>query len=252
MKRYVLEVCVDSVESAIAAKNGGATRLELCSNLVIGGTTPSIELYEMVKEETGLPVHVLIRPRFGDFLYSDAEYDLMCRQIRTFVKAGADAVVTGSLRADGTLNEEQMRGLLLAAGSAKMVLHRAFDMTKDPMEALETARNMGVCAILTSGQEADCFEGRVLIGRLLEASGEMEILIGAGVNADMIEKMCAILPATCFHMSGKKILQSGMEYRNKRVFMGISGMNEYEIYRTDTAEVARAVDALEKNLRKFE
>lgn len=119
MEKYVLEVCVDSVESALAAKAGGATRLELCANLVIGGTTPGYTLFEQIKRETGLPVRTLIRPRFGDFLYTEYEYQQMLQDIRHFAQAGADGVVIGSLNADGTLQEEQMRGMIEAAESVE-------------------------------------------------------------------------------------------------------------------------------------
>lgn len=112
MQDYILEVCVDSVESALEAKRGGATRLELCANLVIGGTTPGYTLFEQVKKETGLPVRVLIRPRFGDFLYTHYEYQQMLADIRHFSQAGADGVVIGSLNTDGTLNEAQIGGMV--------------------------------------------------------------------------------------------------------------------------------------------
>ena len=114
MKDYILEVCVDSVESALAAERGGATRLELCANLVIGGTTPGYPLFEQVKKETGLPVRTLIRPRFGDFLYTQYEHRQMIQDIRHFAQAGADGVVIGSLNADGTLNTEQMQEMMEA------------------------------------------------------------------------------------------------------------------------------------------
>ena len=114
MKDYILEVCVDSVESALAAERGGATRLELCANLVIGGTTPGYPLFEQVKKETGLPVRTLIRPRFGDFLYTQYEHRQMLQDIRHFAQAGADGVVIGSLNADGTLNTEQMQEMMEA------------------------------------------------------------------------------------------------------------------------------------------
>lgn len=246
MGNYVLEVCVDSVESAIAAKRGGATRLELCSNLVIGGTTPSVEFFSMVKEVTGLPIHVLIRPRFGDFLYTDFEYERMCREIQSLVAAGADAVVIGSLNADGTLNEVQMEGLIRAACEKKVTLHRAFDMCRDLQEALETARKLGVHTILTSGGEKNCYEGRAMIKELLVAAGEMEILVGAGVDAVVIEHICRELPARSFHMSGKEILQSGMIYRNRKVSMGIPGMSEFEIWRTGEETVAKAAEVLKR------
>lgn len=246
MKEYILEVCVDSVESAIAAGRGGATRLELCSNLIIGGTTPGYELFEQVQRETNLPIRVLIRPRFGDFLYSEYEYEQMLSDIRYFARAGADGVVIGSLNADGTLNEVQMRGMIAAADGCGITLHRAFDVCSCPEETLTKAQNLGVDTILTSGQEADCMKGAVLLRQLVERAGEdMTILVGAGVNADNIEAVANATKAGAFHMSGKKVLESGMRYRNEKVHMGIEGMSEFEIYRTDEEQIRKAGEILQ-------
>lgn len=253
MKDYILEVCVDSVESAIAAKAGGATRFELCSNLVIGGTTPGYELFAMVKEATGLPIRTLIRPRFGDFLYTDYEYEQMGRDIRHFAKAGADGVVIGSLNADGTLNKVQMRGMIEAAGDCGITLHRAFDVCTDPIDTMNKARALGVDTILTSGQEADALAGSAVLQQLVEQAGaadnkKMTILVGAGVTSSNIAELAKRTGAHAFHMSGKKVLESGMRYRNERVHMGIEGMSEFEIYRTDEAEIRRAAGILQQIL----
>lgn len=256
MKNYILEVCADSVESALSAKAGGATRLELCANLVIGGTTPGYELFEQVKKETGLPIRVLIRPRFGDFLYSEYEYQQMLCDVRHFAEAGADGVVIGSLNADGTLNEVQMRGLAWAAGGCGITLHRAFDVCEDPFAALQRAAELGVDTILTSGQEAGCMQGRELIRQLVraaehgawdgretpaaQAQRQMTILVGAGVVSSNIKEIAMTTGAHAFHMSGKKLMDSGMRYRNERVHMGIEGLSEFELYRTDEEEIRRA------------
>lgn len=254
MKNYILEVCADSVESALSAKAGGATRLELCANLVIGGTTPGYELFEQVKKETGLPIRALIRPRFGDFLYSEYEYQQMLCDVRHFAEAGADGVVIGSLNADGTLNEVQMRGLARAAGGCGITLHRAFDVCEDPFAALQKAAELGVDTILTSGQEAGCMQGRELIRQLVRAAEhgawdgretsaaqrQMTILVGAGVVSSNIKEIAMTTGAHAFHMSGKKLMDSGMRYRNERVHMGIEGLSEFELYRTDEEEIRRA------------
>ena len=254
MKNYILEVCADSVESALSAKAGGATRLELCANLVIGGTTPGYELFEQVKKETGLPIRALIRPRFGDFLYSEYEYQQMLCDVRHFAEAGAEGVVIGSLNADGTLNEVQMRGLARAAGGCGITLHRAFDVCEDPFAALQKAAELGVDTILTSGQEAGCMQGRELIRQLVRAAEhgawdgretsaaqrQMTILVGAGVVSSNIKEIAMTTGAHAFHMSGKKLMDSGMRYRNERVHMGIEGLSEFELYRTDEEEIRRA------------
>lgn len=254
MKNYILEVCADSVESALSAKAGGATRLELCANLVIGGTTPGYELFEQVKKETGLPIRVLIRPRFGDFLYSEYEYQQMLCDVCHFAEAGADGVVIGSLNADGTLNETQMRGLARAAGGCGITLHRAFDVCADPFGTLQKAAELGVDTILTSGQEAGCMQGRELIRQLVCATKDsrsdgretaalpegVTILVGTGVVSSNIREIALTTGAHAFHMSGKKLMDSGMRYRNERVHMGIEGLSEFELYRTDEEEIRRA------------
>lgn len=284
MNDYILEVCVDSVESALSAKAGGATRLELCANLIIGGTTPGYTLFQQVQQETGLPIRVLIRPRFGDFLYTAYEYQQMCADIRFFANVGADGVVIGSLQADGSLNEAQMRGMIDAAdGRCGITLHRAFDVCADPIACYEKAADLGIDTILSSGQEGDAQTGIALLRKLVlmseenryasgearysEASSALEdaaakhspktdrilngtptILVGGGVKADNIAEIAGMTGAHAFHMSGKKILSSGMRYRNEHVHMGLDGISEFELYRTDEEEIRRAVEIL-KSLR---
>lgn len=247
MAPCVLEACVDSVESALAAARGGATRLELCANLIIGGTTPGLPLFDAVKAATDLPVNVLIRPRFGDFLYTDGEYDIMRREAEAFARRGANAVVIGALRADGSLDRERMAGLIAAAGGVHITLHRAFDVCRDPLETLEEAIGLGVDTILTSGQERSAWEGRELIGALLDRAGERaDILIGGGVSAPVIRDLRALYPAArCFHLSGKQVLDSGMTYRNPRVSMGLPGISEFQVWRTGEDAIRQAANALE-------
>ena len=132
-KKYLLECATDSVESALAAARGGADRLELCSNLIIGGTTPTMALFDEVRSHSDIPLFILIRPRFGDFLYSDYEANVICREIEMFQKAGAQGVVIGSLNRDGSLNEEHMKRFIEKAKDMSVTLHRAFDMSADPI-----------------------------------------------------------------------------------------------------------------------
>ena len=246
MREKVLEVCVDSVESAIAAEKGGATRLELCANLIIGGTTPSVALFDAVKSAVDIPTNVLIRPRFGDFLYTDAEYDIMCREIEQFAGRGANAVVIGALNADGTLDEEKMRGMIAAANGIRITMHRAFDVCRDAFRTLEEALELGVDTILTSGQKANAWAGREMIGALMEKAGERaDILVGAGVSAKMIEDFRREYPdAHAFHLSGKSVLDSGMTYRNEEVSMGLPGISEFRVWRTAEEAIRQAKEAL--------
>ncbi len=252
MKDYILEVCVDTVESALAAKRGGATRLELCANLEIGGTTPGYTLFEQVKKETNLPIRTMIRPRFGDFLYSPYEYQQMLSDISYFAKNGADGVVIGSLNADGTLNEEQMLEMIKAAGHCGITLHRAFDVCANPLETMKKATELGIDTILTSGQEAECLTGCSLLKKLVQLADEgsddscgLTILVGAGVTSSNIAEIARKTGARAFHMSGKKLINSKMLFQNKRVHMGIKGLSEFEYYRTDDTEIRRAVNVLQ-------
>lgn len=239
MNHYTLECCVDSVESAVQAKKGGADRLELCSNLVIGGTTPTLALFRQIRKTVNIRIHALIRPRFGDFLYSRQELSVIEKEIDMFREAGAEGVVIGCLRPDGSLALEEMKQLMKHAGDMHVTLHRAFDMTSDPLKALEEAVELGIHTILTSGQRATCLEGIDTINELCRRAGNrITILAGAGINASAVEILLKQTPVRAFHMSGKRVLNSAMTYRNPYVSMGIPGMSEYEIWQTDPDEIA--------------
>lgn len=243
-KNYTLECCVDSVESALCAKEGGADRLELCANLVIGGTTPTLALFEEIRKHVDIRIHALIRPRFGDFLYSGHEAAVICREIKAFRRAGAEGVVIGSLRPDGSLHTEQMKRFMDCADGMSVTLHRAFDMCNDPFAALKQAKQLGINTVLTSGQAPSCLEGLPRMKELCAAAGEdITVLAGAGINAPAVEVLLKETPLTAFHMSGKTVKDSAMLYRNPAVSMGLPGMSEYEIWQTDP-EKLRAVRRL--------
>lgn len=245
MKRYTLEVCVDSVESAVAAERGGADRLELCGNLVIGGTTPGINLFRQVREHCSLPVFVLIRPRYGDFLYTEHEVQIMEKDIRMFKSCGADGIVTGCLCADGSLDQKQMAIFCQAAAGLPVTLHRAFDMCREPGKALEDAVSLGISTILTSGQEENCIKGKALLKKLVrQADNRIDILVGGGVHAEVIPALIRETGAKSFHLSGKILRESSMLYRKEGVHMGIPGMDEYALMRTDEEQIRQAKRSL--------
>ena len=247
MEGYILEACVDSVESALAAAKGGATRLELCSNLIIGGTTPSPWLFQEIRKRTDIKIHALIRPRFGDFCYTDAEFAMIKQAVIDFGKMGAEGVVIGILKEDGTLNMEQMKGLMDAAGDMSVTLHRAFDVCADPYVAMEQAIELGIDTILTSGQKNVCTEGAELLHDLVEKSnGRITIQVGSGVGAEVIRKMYPLTNAKAYHMSGKVTLDSAMEYRKQGVSMGLPSLSEFEIWRTDEEKIKEARKVLEE------
>lgn len=236
----ILEVCVDSVESAVNAELGGADRIELCGDLIVGGTTPSLALYERIREKITIPIHVLLRPRFGDFLYSAEEIEILLRQAETFSASGADALVIGCLTTDGQLDTDTLNQIINAGKGTPCNLHRAFDMCRDLDKALETAQKLGIVSILTSGGAASAIDGLQTLNHLKQNAGSIDIMAGAGLNAQNLSYMLNHSCLTAFHMSGKKVLESQMQYRNPHVNMGIPGFSEYEILRTDVKEIQKA------------
>lgn len=243
--KYRLEVCVDSVESAVIAQRGGADRLEVCANLILGGTTPGVSQFRQIREACSIDLHVLLRPRFGDFLYTDAEYRMLAEDIQMFKEMGADGVVVGCLQADGSLDLERMKLLREKADGIRMTLHRAFDVCRDPYQTLEESIVLGIDTILTSGQRDNCMEGKVVLERLIRQADErIEILVGSGVNAEVICRLADEIHASSFHMSGKQTVSSGMQYRKEHVHMGIPGINEFHIFRTDESQIRAAKQVL--------
>lgn len=238
MDRPLIEGCVDSYVSAMAAVRGGADRLELCANLAIGGTTPSPFLFEQIHRERDISINVLIRPRFGDFLYSSLEMEEMEKQITQFRDLGANGVVIGVLTPDGEVDEEKMARLMDRAVGMEVTLHRAFDMTRDPYAALETAIRLGCRTILTSGQAQSAADGIPVLKELSRLSGDrIQIMAGSGVKKDNILAIHQGTGIRCFHTTGRKgPVDSGMVYRKPGVSMGLPSLSEYELWRTDEEE----------------
>lgn len=244
----ILEVCVDSLVSARAAIRGGADRLELCSALSIGGLTPYTALLEQIRTESQIPIRCLMRPRAGDFLYTGEEIRQMARQIDVLRKAGADGFVVGCLTPDGDLDKQAMAPLLSAADGAGLTLHRCIDVSRDLQKTYLEAGAMGIDTVLTSGGAGNCRFGIDTIGALLELrdQGAPEVLIGAGVNAEVIRLFRSRFPAaSAFHMSGKTEIESGMRFRREGVPMGIPGFDEWHIQQTSEASVHAARQALD-------
>ena len=236
---------MDSVASALAAGKGGASRIELCSNLIIGGTTPGISLFQEIRKYTSIPIHVLIRPRFGDFCYNEYEFNMMREDIRMFSDIGANGIVIGILKPDGTINMDQMKVLMKDAEGMSITLHRAFDVCKDPYQALKSAKELGINTILTSGQKSTCIEGKEMLKELVALSkGELEILAGSGVDASVIKEIYSLTHARAYHMSGKTIINSQMTYRKTDIAMGAASLNEYEIWQTDEQKIREAKEVL--------
>ena len=247
----LLEVCVDSMESAREAVRGGADRLELCANLIIGGTTPSPHLIREAAK-LGVPVNVLIRPRFGDFLFTDDEKQEQLEQIRQMKALGANGVVVGALNADGALDTAFLNACREAADGLHLTLHRAFDVCADAEEALEQAIAIGFDTILTSGQKATAMEGAKLIEKLLrQANGRITIMPGSGINDRNIAALQEKTGAQAFHLSAKKTVESAMVFRREGVPMGLPMMSEFERFVTSGQQIRECRTALEKAVHKL-
>ena len=240
----LLEVCVDSLESARAAIRGGADRLELCSALAIGGLTPYKGLLKQIRKESDIPIRCLMRPRAGDFLYTPEEIRMMAEQIRELKAAGADGFVIGCLTAEGEPDKAAMAPLMEAAAGSGLTLHRCIDVSRDPLETYRAAGKLGIDTVLTSGAAGSCMKGMDLIGQMLKEEGP-QVLIGAGVNARVIAAFREAFPeASAFHMSGKRDIPSAMVFRREGVPMGIPGFDEWHLQQTDEEAVRLAREAL--------
>lgn len=237
MKR-ILEICCGDVGSVGAAVKGGVDRIELCCALSEGGLTPSAAMIKKAVK-CGVPVNVLIRPRRGDFLYSDEEIEVMTDDIREAVRLGASGVVIGALDKDGDVDMAAMRKMIDAAGTADVTFHRAFDLCRNPEEALECAIKLGCGTILTSGLKKNALEGAETIRRLHEmANGRISIMAGCGVNPKNAAGILKISGADAIHGTASMKIGSGMTYRSSSACMGAE-CDEYVRNTTDPAVVGR-------------
>jgi copper homeostasis protein len=238
----LLEICAGSVTSCLAAQEGGAARVEFCDNLLEGGTTPSYGAIASARDKLRITLNVIIRPRGGDFLYSDVEFEVMERDILSCKELGVDGVVIGMLTADGDIDISRTRRLVELAAPMPVTFHRAFDVARDPLKALEDVIRAGCVRLLTSGQEASALEGRALISDLRKAAGErLVIMPGAGVRLNNIAQLVAETGCVEYHTSGRAPFPSGMNYRNERVKMGGTGQDEYAIVETSADLVKQIV-----------
>jgi copper homeostasis protein len=216
-----VEICIDSVESAIAAQRGGANRVELCDNLIEGGATPSAGTITLARQHIDIDLNVIIRPRGGDFCYSQIEFEVMRHDVKTARIMGANGVVIGLLNEDGSIDVKRTRELVELARPLSVTFHRAFDMAFDPYQALETLIELGVDRILTSGQENSVLEGLDLITGLVQKAGERVIIMpGGGITERNIQKIVAQTGVREVHVLSNKSLDSPMRYRRSHVFMG--------------------------------
>jgi copper homeostasis protein len=249
-----LEICVDSVESAIAAEMGGAQRVELCSALSEGGLTPSLGMIRAVRSRIGIGVNVMIRPRAGDFLYSEDEFSIMRDDIATAVEAGANGVVFGLLTGDGEIDVDRTGSLVnttrLAAGLSgrplEVTFHRAIDMARNLDTAFESVVRTGANRILTSGAAQNAVLGSTRIARLVEAAeGRISVMVCGNVRPENVQKIAQATGAQEFHAALRRPIPSPVTYHNPGLSLGDSGSDEYTrnvVVEEDVASLREAMD----------
>ncbi len=245
--KYKIEICTNSVTSCLQAQKGGAYRVELCAGIPEGGTTPSYGEIAVARELLDIKLNIIIRPRGGDFLYSDVEHQTMLHDIRMAKKLGVDGVVIGCLTTDGRIDMQRNKELIQAAQGMSVTFHRAFDMCKNPFEALEQIISLGCDSILSSGQQPTAMEGVTLLSELIaKADGRITIMPGSGVNESNIAAIAQKTKATEFHFSAREPIDSKMQYRNPNLKMGgtVLSIDEYVQNITSAEKVKQTIDKL--------
>jgi copper homeostasis protein len=241
---YKFEICANSVASCIAAQEGGADRVELCAGIPEGGTTPSYGMIRNARESISIALNVIIRPRGGDFLYSESEIKEMIYDIHVAKELGADGLVFGCLSPDGNVDMNAMKTLMDAAGDTPVTFHRAFDHTIDPFKALEDIISLGCVRILTSGCKPTALEGADLLAQLVDKAGERLIIMpGCGVRENNIAEIARLSGAREFHFSARESVESGMIFRNPEVTMGTED-DPYGYVATTARRVAATIEPL--------
>lgn len=224
-----LEICADSVESALAAQRGGAHRIELCSGLIEGGTTPSSGLISTVRSRLSIPISVMIRPRNGDFCYSSDDFETMEQDVLTAKQLGADGVVLGILKEDGRIDVQRTQRLVNLARPLKTTFHRAFDMSRDLGESLEAVVAAGVDRILTSGGEQRVEDGLPVVKTLAaKAARRVAVMAGGGITESNAHNVIAATGVHELHASATALVMSPMRHRNERIAMGALKGREYQ------------------------
>ncbi len=247
MVNPIIEVCANSTQSCIEAQKGGAYRVELCAGIPEGGTTPSLGEMITARHSINIKLNVIIRPRAGDFLYSQIEMQAMIHDIQAAKNAGADGVVFGCLTANGDVDMEKNRALMSFCDGLTTTFHRAFDVSNDPHKALEDIISLGFDRILTSGQCSNAPKGSALLCELVKlADNRIIIMPGCGVNETNIAELAKTTGATEFHMSARSTIQSQMIYRNENVSMGGEvKIDEFSNDITDKNRVQSSIKALQ-------
>lgn len=239
----LVEACVDAIDAAREAERGGASRIELCGELLQGGVTPSAGLVAAVWDRIDIPLFVLVRPRPGDFLYSDDELDVMRRDVEQMKTLAVDGIAIGALTADGDVDVERMRELVALARPMSVTFHRAFDFARDQDASLDALLELGVDRVLTSGGAPTAEEGARRIAALAQRAGDrMIVMAGGSITAANVGRIVAATGVTEVHVRGAAPVQSAMRHRRDAVSLTKSGASDYERSVTRAAEIRRVVD----------
>ncbi len=243
----LLEACVNSALSAMEAQKGGADRVELCENMSDGGCTPSAGAIRLARERLSIGLFVMIRPRGADFLYSEDEFLIMKQDIRVAKELGADGVVFGILNPDGTLDARRMGELVELARPMGITCHRAFDMTRDPFEAIDTLIGLGIDRVLTSGQNDNALYGAPMIRRLIQhGNGRIIVMPGHGIKVHNLGEAVKLTGAKEFHMYLTNQVPSSLQFSREDVKMGTPDRSEYDYTLVDWERVKKAKEILNK------
>lgn len=233
-----IEICCGDAESVVAAHHGGAKRIELCSALDEGGVTPSLGLIKYAVSLGFDAINVLIRPRGGDFVYNEPELDVMAADAEAAIRAGATGIVVGALDPDGKVDGKAVKRVLAGCGKCHVTFHRAFDLCRDPLEALEDVIELGCDCLLTSGQAQTAEDGAVMIAAIkAHALGRLDIMAGGGVTLENVTKVIASTRADVIHATMRYDRESPMRFRINGVNMGAPGKSEYQRKATSVRKV---------------
>lgn len=244
--KFTLEICTDSVGSAIDAQSAGADRIELCDNLFEGGTTPGFGTIISARSNLDIRLHVLIRPRGGDFLYSDLEYDIMRRDIELCAETGIDGIVTGILLPGGNIDVERTARLFVFAYPMSATFHRAFDLCRDPVSGLEDVIATGASRLLTSGLRNKARDGIELIRQLIIQAGERLIVMpGGGIDETNAAQIITATKATELHLTGRMDIDSEMIFRRHGISLGgQTGMPEFTRKVADPERIKKIIESV--------
>ncbi|MSU07014.1 copper homeostasis protein CutC [Spirochaetales bacterium NM-380-WT-3C1] len=244
--RPIIEICLESVESVIAAEKGGADRVELCSDLFEGGLTPTIGTVKTALKKSNIKINAMIRPRGGDFCYSDEEFEVMKEDIKAFKETGINGIVFGILTPEGDIDVKRSKEIIELARPLAVTFHRAFDMTRDPYKSLEELIELGVDRVLTSGQEATVPEGDDLLEELVQIAGDRIIVMpGCGITERNFPKLRAKIKAKEYHIYLPYETTSKMKFHPGHIYMGgLLRQSEFTITHTSSSRVSDVMGTL--------